>query len=757
MGILISSITRMSVRDRRDDLRALYATGASPGRLARLFAARAGLLAAVGGTIGYALGVVVPNALVNLTLTLGYPVALDLALGPTAGLLVAGLVVGVAVVGAVAGYLAARSTLRGSVLPDGASGGAARSGGALSLRLLSPRAFLPTAGSLAVFVAFVVLVGTVGATFTAIGATGGTITEPDAIHPVASHVDQRHATVLRSEGVEASPEILLFTMVDGEPVFGRGVNYTAYAAVSDGRLVEGRPPNGPGEAIVGESLADRLDVRVGESILLGGSTATGLTTVTVTGVYSGEGLGDDQLLVPLDTARYLRDLPSGTVNLIRVGSDPSAAFANASGIVALDVTAPDRVRAGEPVPVNVSLQNVGDDTATRTVEVAAGSAERSRTVTLDPGERTTVTVALPSPPPGTWNLTAADRRTRLAVVDEESPRIEGVPERLPPGATFTVGVRTAAGEPASNATVALDGDRAPTDGNGSATLAAPDAPGTYRLAADVDGATASRRVTVSENATREPVATLRVSPSTEAFGSATARVRLVNPWDRPVTRSVRVEGPERTRAREVRLAPGERTTFEAPLSRQPPGTYAVSLRVGDAVVAEQRYEVTGDRRLAGALASSGYSAGSDAGSIVERSFGNLWVVLGTIVAQGAFMSIGSTTAAFAGAVHARRRSVGVRRATGMSPRRLLRLVLRDALVLAIPASLFAVAAGVSLVALVGALGALTVFGVGFTVVTDPVVLGGTALVALALAVASAAVVARRFARATPAELLGGDG
>ncbi|WP_254546093.1 FtsX-like permease family protein [Halomarina pelagica] len=757
VGVLVHSVTRMSVRDRRDDLHALYATGASPDSLARLFALRAGLLAAVGGALGYAVGVVVPHAIVNAAVAMGYPVALDLAIGPLAALLVAGLLAAIALVGTAVGYLAARSVLRGTLREREGTGLAGRLPDAIEPTVLSPRAFVPTAASLTVFVVFVVLVGTIGGTVTAVGATGGTITEPGAIHPVASQLDQRYATTLRENGIEASPEVLLFAMIDGRPVFGRGVNFTAFSRLSDGRLVRGEPPSGPGEAVVGEALAERLGVRVGESILLGGSTATGVTTVTVSGIYEGDGIADDQLYVSLETARYLRDLPAGTVNLIRVGSDPTAALDRGGGVVVLDVGTPERVAANGTIPVTLSVRNLGSESATRAVTVRAGPVGRTTTVTLSPGERTTARTTLPAPPPGTWNVTAGERRSRVAVVEADAPRFAGVPERVPPGSTFSVGVRRGVSSRPANATVSLGGNRTTTGADGTAILRAPNREGRYRLVARAGGERTVRPVTVDANATRDLLASLRLPDSVGVGRSATARVALVNPWGEPLSRTVRVVGPGGTRTREVRLGPHERTTLSVPLSRRPPGTYEVGVAIdGRGAVAEERYAVTGDRRLTGALVSSGYSAGAAAGGIVERSFGNLWAVLGAIVAQGAFMSVGSTAAAFAGAVHARRRSIGVHRATGMAPRRLFALAMRDALVLALPASLLAVGLGTAAVIAATEAGALTAFGVAFSVAANPVVLGATAGAALALALGSAAGVVLRFASESPADLLRGE-
>ena len=67
--------------------------------------------------------------------------------------------------------------------------------------------------------------------------------------------------------------------------------------------------------------------------------------------------------------------------------------ADRSGTVdAVELTTPDRARIGTTVRVEAVLENEGSDPATRTVQfVMAGSRYARQEVTLDPGERTTLT------------------------------------------------------------------------------------------------------------------------------------------------------------------------------------------------------------------------------------------------------------------------------------------------------------------------------------------------------------------------------
>jgi len=284
----------------------------------------------------------------------------------------------------------------------------------------------------------------------------------------------------------------------------------------------------------------------------------------------------------------------------------------------------------------------------------------------------------------------------------------------------------------------------------------PSAPGTYDLTASRRGHATERTIRVAPEAARDPVISLSVSASS-VLDRPTARVALGNPWGEPVVRSVAIRGPTTERVETVRVAPGESRTVSGRLARQPPGDYEASVALNGSVAAEATYGVTGDERLAGALASSGRFERGGVDGLLERAFGNLGLVLGTLVGLGALMTVGSTAAAFASATQARRRDVGVRRATGAGPGRVLRAVLCDAIRIALPAALVGTALALGAQWLLRAAGLLTVFGVDLSAGARPGLLAGVVVGALALAVGSAAVVAARFVLRDPAALMNGGG
>jgi ABC-type antimicrobial peptide transport system permease subunit len=163
------------------------------------------------------------------------------------------------------------------------------------------------------------------------------------------------------------------------------------------------------------------------------------------------------------------------------------------------------------------------------------------------------------------------------------------------------------------------------------------------------------------------------------------------------------------------------------------GHAEVTVTVTDAI------RVRGNDRLVAALAARGREGGATSlGAAVEAVFGNLTLVLWAIVLLAGLTSVGSVAATFAGAVHARRRTLGILRSTGAGPTRLLGIVLRDVLRIGAPAIVAAIVGGYGLLAIAGQFGYLTVFGIGIALVASPwllaAVVGGAAVVIVVAAV-----------------------
>lgn len=775
--VTVFSVTRMTVRDRRSTIQVARATGATPRAVATLFVARATLLSSVGVALGFALGVIVTNATVNAAVAVGIPATLSIDVG-SAVTVIAPLLGGMVLVGALAGALAVRSTVRRPPAAIGRERHGGRSGW-LAPRLLDARVVVPAAATLAVFVAFAALIAGLGLTVAPLAtADGATVTEPGSPHLAASSVPAAHADALREQGIDASAEILLFAVADGRPVVARGAEFDAFATVSDARLVEGRAPETANEAVVGASLAGTLELEVGDAVQLSGSTEPGVARVDVVGVYDAPGAVADQLVVPLAIARHLDGTREGRVQFVRTrglpadgvpkdetaGNDDSVDAGTADGVI--DIVAPETVGAGESIEVVVTFRNDGLVEKAMATEVTyrgetigvettvPGESEAKEQLTFEAGE------------PGVGTFEAAGLKRSVEVLGPDSLSIRGLPDRVPPGSEPLARVLDGTGDPVGGATVAVDGEAIADDGEPRTT----DADGYVRVPFDAEGdatvtvrdndRSAEETVVVTTDAEHGLEIDLVVVPSSPTpITEPTFELTLSNPWTEPLERQFEIDAPGGPYERAVTVDPGKETTLKVGLPRRSSGSYDVVVTEAEGnepagePVAETSYTVRGDDRIASALATAGYEQGTPLSQAAEVAFGNLRLLLGALGALAGLMTVGGTTAALASAVQARRRTIGIKRATGASPWLVLRIVLGDAVRIGALATAVALVAGLAALAGLSTVGYLTAFGVRLSVVPPwrvlvGIVVGIGAVLLLSATLATAALLAR-----SPAALL----
>ena len=230
--VVVYNVLRMTVRDRIRAIRVIRSTGGTPRRVLWLFGLRAGLIVGLGVALGYAVGFILTNAVVNVAVFAGLPISLTPSLTPLALGTLAVMLPALVLAGVVAGVLAARTAAR---QPPTRLGEPRRRAGThtdstlgglrsrLTPTLLDPRAIVPTTLTLAVFAVVVVLiVSLAGAVAPLSTQDGGTVAEAGASNVLNSRIDSDYATVLRSRGIDASPEIILAEAIDGEPFLGSG-------------------------------------------------------------------------------------------------------------------------------------------------------------------------------------------------------------------------------------------------------------------------------------------------------------------------------------------------------------------------------------------------------------------------------------------------------------------------------------------------------------------------------------------------------
>lgn len=761
LGVTVFATTRMTVRDRIRTVRVARATGATPRSLLALFAGRAGLLTAVGVAGGYALGVIAPNAAVNAAVFLGQPTSLSLRVTPALVRVLGPAYLALVAVGTAGGALAALPAVRRDPASldgrPGIRGERELFPGLLQTELLDWRAVVPTGATLGVFLVLAVLVASTAAVVAPLaGGDGATISEPDAVHPFASSVPERYATELRVGGTRASPEILALGVTGGDPYVARGANFSAFAAVTDAEVAEGRVPQRPGEAVVGVDLARTLDLEVGDGVLVGGSTHPAVDRLTVVGTYRAPEPYDDQLVVPLSTARALAGTAPGQVQFVRTDEVPASP--GDAEVVLVDVSAPSTVPAGGTVAVEVTVLNPTTGNRTTTVSAAFASAANETTVELAPDERQTVGLLFQAGEPGTETVVVDGRERTVTVVDPEALRITGLPAVAPPHSEPRIRVVRADGTAVEGATVRVDGRTVVTDGDGVARLPLGE-PGEYEVVATEGDRTANVSVTVDSDAERSVDASVSISPERPTPATRpTVAVTLSNPWNRSLSVPVTVSGPGETAERGVDLGPGQQATVELTLPRRPAGEYDVRVDADGATLATTTYEVSGDPRLGAALATSGRRGPSTGiGEALSIVLGNLELVVAIVLGLAGLMTVGGTTAGFASAVHARRRTLGVHRATGATPRQVLALVLRDAARIALVATALGLALAAGALAVLDATGLLVVYGVRVLSTVDPLVVAGSLAAAFALAMLGATLAAVGVLRTEPGALLSDDG
>jgi ABC-type lipoprotein release transport system permease subunit len=756
LGVTVFAATRMTVRDRTATIRVARATGARPRDLLALFGARGALQTAVGVAGGYAVGVVAPNAAVNAAVFVGRSTSLSLRVTPRlAGLLAPAylLLVGV---GALGGMVAVLPAVRRppATLERHAAGPPTRPWLPSLARttLLDWRAVVPTAASLSVFVVVVVLVASTATVVAPLSGAGtATITEPGAAHPFASSVPQGYASELRVRGTPASAEILALGVTGGRPYVARGANFSAFRSVTDATVEDGRRPRRAGEAIVGVDLARSLGLAVGDRLLVGGSTRPAVDHLRVVGTYRAPEPYDDQLVVPLGTARALSGKRAGRVQFVRTSGDPGEG--SPGGQLATTVDVPETVQAGSTLTVTVTVVNAGEQRRNRTLRGRLDGTVRTSTVDLAPGARTTVELRFPAGEPRETTVTVGDVERTVRVVDPEALRLEGLPGTAPSGSEPLVTVTTAAGDPVANATVTVSGRTTRTDAQGRARVPL-DGTGARQVVASVGDREVAGTVEVTADGPRLPVVDVSVTPPRPTPATRpTARVELSNPWNRSLATPVVVEGPRASHERTIELAPGDRQNLTVGLGRTPPGEYDVAVIADGRRLGGTTYEVTGDARLAAALATSGRRSATGIGRSLAIVLGNLQLLVATVLGLAALMTVGGTTAAFASAVQARRRTLGVHRAMGATPRQVLALVLGDAVRIGVVATAAGLALGGSALWALDAAGLLTVYGVRVLATVDPVVVAATAAGSLALAGAGATLAVLPLVRAMPDRLL----
>lgn len=776
--VLVYSVIQLAIQDRQRTIRIARSTGATPRQILLPLVVRGGLLAGIGVLLGYAIGIVATNAVVNAAVFFGLPVSLNPTVTAMSVPWLLGIVGFLWIAGLLAGFVATLPAVRRppqrlgdrSAQPLWPSSTRIRMRHMLrdwlQLDVLSWRALVPTVPTLTVFVLTILLVGAITGAIAPLATTsGGTIVESGAAHPLNSRIDPGYAEHLRANGVNASPEIIHAQVNDGRAFVVRGANFSALSSVTETHITRGRAPQAPDEAIIGQGLAQTLDVQQGETITLGGSVSPGIRRVTIVGMFTGSSLLDDQLVVPLQTVSGLAT-GGQSVHLIRTTGTGTLSQNDTASVVVSSIDAPDKVTQGESFNTTVIVRNLGQQRVTTPVTLTIGTRQITRDVTALPSGTTTMTIAHTPTRTGSLELTAGNLNHTVSVVDPMAFVIpDSYPTEAPPGAAIVVPTVTANETPVGNATVVLEDQSTRSSPRGTAIMSIPDTPGTYTLTVRKPGYQPARyTIEVRQDAERKIAGQIAVSPTTgNALTRPTVTVTVANPWGSIQTRNLTLRTPSGEETRRVSLTGGNVSLITRSASelgfpeRLAPGVYRIQLLADGELIATATYRVRDDPRVTAAIATTGaYASGTGLGRAIENIFGNVQVMFAAIIALAGLGTVGSTTAAFVREINARRQAIGIYRATGATPRAMLLTLVSDAVTLALPASMIALILAYLIIGVARASGLLVIFGIRLPIPQTLSVLVGTVIGSILLATLSVAAAGYWYLRSSPVQLLYDD-
>jgi hypothetical protein len=434
-----------------------------------------------------------------------------------------------------------------------------------------------------------------------------------------------------------------------------------------------------------------------------------------------------------------------------IGTDPP-------DVVVRNVSVPPLWRVDAGIPIGVTVENRGDLPGNLTLGVPVNGSTRETTVAVNGSGNRTVTLNGSFRTPGEYSLTVAGEDTRIRIVRPANISLSPLPTRAPPNATLLVTARNRTDGAVSGLQLRLGQQRTRTGPNGTARIRVPSNPGEYQLESVIgEQVVHNRRLEVGTELERSVIATLRVRPEQVTFrGDTEAIVTAYNPWGTALRQELLIkrEG-ESVFSRTIELALGEETTVTTSIDPAPTdSTQRVQLVSDGAVLGEATFTIDISDRALATLARLGlYQSGSGLTRSLDSLLGNFQVLQGALLVLSFLVGIGSTATVVIQATHARRRTIGIQRVTGASPRDIVGTLLSDGLrVGAIASAIGVVSAYVGLTLLVE-VGYAVVFGVRIPPLLDPWLVLGVFGGALAVVAASSVIAAWWVLRVSPGALV----
>lgn len=130
--------------------------------------------------------------------------------------------------------------------------------------------------------------------------------------------------------IATSPEVIAPCTINNQSIFIRGIIPNAITNLNDLPMREGQSINlnDTNSCIVGSNLANKLQLKSGDTILAIGVLSNRYVELQVKGIFNSNTALNDEALVPLYLGQWLRGLNYNSATLIRVKIDPSQINAN---------------------------------------------------------------------------------------------------------------------------------------------------------------------------------------------------------------------------------------------------------------------------------------------------------------------------------------------------------------------------------------------------------------------------------------------
>ncbi len=151
----------------------------------------------------------------------------------------------------------------------------------------------------------------------------------EGVLTITSAPNSRNPDEKMADGIAAqdfteavSPEIYSLCVIGDVPVPVRGVRIKDFLKFDNLSILEGNITDSP--VLLGAKLSKRLNIHASEEIVLTGSTHPCVQILTIDGVFLGS--NDDELLVPLETARKTVGMQGKEVSVIRVKTENRSAL-----------------------------------------------------------------------------------------------------------------------------------------------------------------------------------------------------------------------------------------------------------------------------------------------------------------------------------------------------------------------------------------------------------------------------------------------